>query len=333
MSESSMMNFKWTLAAMALGLAVIGGTDAAAQAPKKAAADPSARAADEKAIREAGAAFVRAYDAGDTRAIVQLFTVDAEVVSEDGEPIQGQEAIAALFASTFAANPGEKIELDEISIRFLGSDAAKEDGRARIVPAVANAGAPSRTAGQSVAHADLPQISRYTVLYVRQDGRWLQSSVREHAQMAITPHERLQPLAWLVGEWVDEGSSSVIHSNTQWSVDGNFLLRDFTIQIAGKPALHGTQRIGWDPLTRQIKSWVFDSEGGHGVALWAHDSDRWVVKGSGVLRDGRTATATQVYTIVNTHLVRWKSVDRTIGDKIEPDTAELVMVRKPPRPR
>ena len=332
MSESSTMNVKRTLAA--LGLVVAGSfvTEGAAQEPKKAVVPPS-RLADEKAIREAGVAFVSAYNAGDAKAIARLFAEDAEVVNEDGEPILGREAIAALFASTFAANPGETIAIDDISIRFLGRDVAKEDGRARIVPGRTNPEVGARTKGQSHVHTGGPQISRYTVLYVRKDGRWLQSSVREHADKEITPHQRLEPLAWLVGEWVDEGSSSVVHSNAQWSDDGNFLLRDFTIQIAGKPALRGTQRIGWDPQTRQVMSWVFDSDGGHGLALWAHDGGRWVVKASGVLRDGRTATATQIYTVVNPHLVRWKSVDRTIGDQAEPDVAELVMVRKPPRPR
>ena len=49
--------------------------------------------------------------------------------------------------------------------------------------------------------------------------------------------------------------------------------------------------------------------------------------------DGRTATATQVYTVVNKDLVRWKSVDRTLADRVEPDINEFVMVRKAPRPR
>src|SRR4051794_20090885 len=106
------MNVKWTLAALGLLLAGTIVTVAAAQEPKPAAAGTASRAADEKAIRDAGAAFIRAYNAGDAKAISELFTEDAEVVSEDGEPIQGREAIAALFASTFAANPGGTIEVD-----------------------------------------------------------------------------------------------------------------------------------------------------------------------------------------------------------------------------
>jgi uncharacterized protein (TIGR02246 family) len=311
----------------------------AAQDEARKGARPAGRAADEKAIRDAAAAFVRAYNAADIRGLTELFTEDAEIIQENGQVIQGREAIAALFASTFEANPGERIEIDDQSIRLLGPDVAKEDGRARLIPPSAPAErttAIATTTGSSkpsVARTGVLHVSRYTVLYVRQNGRWLQSSVRELADNQTRPHDRLEPIAWLVGEWVDEGSGSVVHSQTRWSDDGNFLLREFTIHIEGKPALRGTQRIGWDRQTGQITSWLFDSEGGHGTGLWAHDGDRWIVKISGVLGDGRTATATQIYTVVNPHMVRWKSVDQTIGEHVEPDAEELVMVRRPPRPR
>jgi uncharacterized protein (TIGR02246 family) len=316
------MKVSWSVAALSLLLAGTCGGQVT-QAERRPA--PVDRAADERLIREAGAAFARDYDAGDVKSLAGRFTEDAEVIDEDGRVIQGREAIAAHFASGFEANPGETIEIAIDSIRFLGPDTAKEEGRSKVVPAASGAKGVRGAAG--------PQSGRYTVLYVRESGRWLQASVREHFDKEVTPHERLEPLAWLVGDWVDEGSASVVLSSTRWSEDGNFLLREFTIQIRGKPALKGTQRIGWDPLTRQIKSWVFDSEGGHGEAYWAHDHNRWVVRASGVHPDGRTASATYVYSVISNDLVRWKSIDRTSGDQIEPEVSEFVMVRKPPRPR
>jgi uncharacterized protein (TIGR02246 family) len=291
------------------------------------AAQTTTRAPDEPAILDAGAAFVRAYNAGDTRALAAMFTADAEVISEDGQVIEGRDAIAAHFASTFEALPGQTIEIHVESIRFLGPDVAKEEGRARVHPPGAN---PSGSGPMGVA---VPQFGRYTVLYVRQEGRWLQSSVREHVDRQVTPHQQLEPLAWLLGDWVDEGGASVVFSTARWSDDGSFLLREFTLQVAGRPATRGTQRIGWDPLTKQIISWSFDSDGGHGTASWAHDGNRWIVKGSGVVHNGRTTTSTQVYTVVNPHQVRWKAVDRTVGGELEPDLPEFVLVRRPPRPR
>ena len=90
------------------------------------------------------------------------------------------------------------------------------------------------------------------------------SSVREELEPGLPHQERLKELEWLVGDWIDESSESVIHGTCRWSADKNFLLRDFTIQSEGKPVMTVTQRIGWDPLSKQIKSWVFDSEGGYG---------------------------------------------------------------------
>jgi uncharacterized protein (TIGR02246 family) len=308
-------------------------TCAAQETTKPAPAPPQDRSSDERAIRQAGEAFVRAYNEGDAGAIAAMFTDDAEVIDEQGQVVAGRPAIQSLFASTFAAHPGETIVIDDVSLRFLGPDVAKEEGRARVVPAGSKPGPAVPKPPASPVTPLAPRTNRYSVLYVRQDGRWLQSSVREHADTRLTPHERLEPLAWLVGVWVDETSSSIARTSTRWSDDGNFLLVDVTIQVEGRPALLGTQRIGWDPLTQQVMSWAFDSDGGHGVGLWAHDGNRWVVKSTRVLSDGRTATSTQVYTLENPHLVRWKSIDRTVGSQVEPDLPELVMVRKPPRPR
>src|SRR5262249_30308071 len=100
----------------------------------------------------------------------------------------------------------------------------------------------------------------------------------------------------------------------------------------GKPVMHGSQRIGWDPLTRQIKSWVFDSEGGHGEGLWSRDGDRWVVKATGVRADGKVVSTTNIITYVNKDKALWASVDRGLGGDALPDVEEFALVRKPPKP-
>ena len=93
------------------------------------------------------------------------------------------------------------------------------------------------------------------------------------------------------------------------------------------------QRIGWDPLTKQIKSWVFDSEGGYGDGLWTRNGNQWVIKSTGVMTDGRIASATQTLTPVGTNSARWTSTQRTIGDQSIAEPAEYVLVRRPPRPK
>jgi uncharacterized protein (TIGR02246 family) len=284
--------------------------------PRRADAD---RPADARAIRALVADFLRAFDAGDAPAIAALFTPDGRVTDEAGDDAVGRDAIAARFAASFDDNPGGKIAIKDDSLRFLGADAAVEEGTAVITP------------GDG---AGPPESVRYTALYVKRDGRWLHDSVRDHraAEAETTPHDRLKELGWMVGEWVDESADAVVFTTCKWSDDKNYLLRDFTLKVEGRPATAGTQRIGWDPLTKGIKSWVFDADGGHSEGLWSRDGDRWVVKSAGVLADGRTASATNVITFVNKDTTRWASVDRTVGGEAIPDVEEITIVRRPPKP-
>ena len=91
---------------------------------------------------------------------------------------------------------------------------------------------------------------RYTALLVKRDGNWLLSSVREEPDPMVSPHDRLQVLAWMLGDWIDEGPDSVVRVNCRWSDDGNFLIRTFTVKHQGKDVMTVTQRIGWDPAAQ-----------------------------------------------------------------------------------
>ncbi len=118
----------------------------------------------------------------------------------------------------------------------------------------------------------------------------------------------------------------------RWSEDGNFLIRSFTLKSAGKSVMTGTQRIGWDPLARQFRSWEFDSEGGFGEGRWSRDGDRWVVKHSAVRPESTTVSATNIMTRVRPDMVRWVSIDRVLGDESVPVDDAYVLVRVPPPP-
>jgi uncharacterized protein (TIGR02246 family) len=273
---------------------------------------------EEAAIRAASAAFVQAFNAGDVPAIAALFAEDAEAIDQDGTLLRGRAAVADSFAESFAANPGSKMAIRVDSLRFITADVAKEDGRCTITP---GNGGP-------------PDVDRYSVIFVKKDGKWLQNSVRELAASELTPHHHLEELAWMIGDWVDERADGVTFITCAWSDDKNFLLRNYTIQVDGKTTMNGTQRIGWDPVNGQFRSWVFDSLGGYSEGLWSADGGaRWVVKMSGPLRDGTISSETNIITRVNKDLARWKSVDRTVGGVLIGDSRELALARKPPAPK
>ena len=123
----------------------------------------------------------------------------------------------------------------------------------------------------------------------------------------------------------------MVRSKCRWSEDGNFLLQDFKLQIEGKDAMNVTQRIGWDPLAKRIRSWVFDSEGGYGESVWTRKGDVWIIKATAVRPDGKTASATNVLAPVGKDAYVWRSGDRVVGDELTP-SIEVKVVRKPPQP-
>ncbi len=274
------------------------------------------RSADEAAIRANVAAFVRAYNTQDARALASLFAQDALIIDKGGNTHQGRQAIEQVFAGLFKAAPQKRQEVSVEDVRFLGPDLAVEVGSTREVPAPGEAA----------------EYDRYTVLHVKRDGKWLMALARDSEGVGPTSREQLQELAWLIGEWVDDGGSVVVNSSCRWSEDGHFLLQDFNLRIEGQEAMKVTQRIGWDPLGKHIRSWVFDSEGGFGEGAWYRTGDAWIIKVSAVRPDGSTASATNLLKPTGPDGYVWRSTDRIVANEVTP-SIEVRVVRKPPQPR
>jgi len=286
---------------------------AKANANAKSKADSSVPEADERAIRAAAEAFARAYNAGDARSLAEQFAEDAEVVDREGDQIRGRAAIEELLTASFQDEPGLQIAMTIDSLRSVSPDVIEEEGRNTIT-----------------SPGNAPLIRRHLVLHVKRDGRWLISSVRDEKELPVRPHDRLKVLEWMLGEWTDEGADAVVRTDCYWSKDKSYLMRSIQVRVRGETAMSITQRIGWDPLTRQIKSWEFDSEGGYSEGLWSRDGANWVVKHKGVLPDGRTTSATRLIALETPGRVRWVSLDRVAGGEAIPEEMAYTMVKVPP---
>ncbi|HEU5118797.1 MAG TPA: SgcJ/EcaC family oxidoreductase [Isosphaeraceae bacterium] len=275
------------------------------------------REQDAKEILKLNQAFQKAYNEGDAQAVANLFVENGEVVNDEGLSVQGRSEIAEHFKRAFEASPGEKIELVQEHLSFLGPDLAREMGLAVTKP---SDGGPSET-------------SRYRAILTRVDGRWLQATVQEYAGPEPSAHDRLEELAWLIGDWVDESEDAVVDTHCDWSDDGSYLVREFVIEVGGQPLLSGTQRIGWDPRLQRFHSWIFDPDGGHSEGLWTRIGPRdWRIQARGVLADGTEVSATQSISSDHKDRLQWRSYDRSIGGESLPDQPEIVLVRKPPAP-
>ncbi len=290
---------------------------ASKDAPKPGAASEQPRSPEEKAIHDLAGSFTKAFNAGDARALAALYTPDTRVVDVTGEVVEGREAIEREYTGLFHDNPGLSIEIHIEDLRLVGPESAIEEGMTRVTPKEGGA----------------PVVNRYSAVDVKRDGQWLLASVRETRGEAPSARERVRELEWMLGEWVDESHDSVILSTGKWSDDKQALIREFTVRTRGQVAMKVTQRIGWDPRAEQIKSWEFDSEGGHGECLWARLGNQWMLKATGVIQDGRTATATHIITLEDPNTCRWRTVDRTVGGDVIPIADEFVMVRRAPQPK
>lgn len=287
----------------------------ATKAPAPAAPTPNARDADERAIRAAAEAFAKHYSAHDPKAIAGQFLPDGELIDESGDVQHGREAIEQVFSDVFDTFPDSTMTVDIKSIRFVGPSLAVESGVANVTREPGGTAAPSA----------------YSVLHTKgADGKWLMAIARDVQDNTAPAQQYLEQLAWLVGDWVDESPASLIKTSYRWSEDKHFLLSEYTLQISGQPAMSGSQRIGWDPLAKVIRSWVFDSAGGFSDGVYAREGESWIIKLSGVTTDGQPSTATNTLTRAGKDRMTWQSRDRTAGEQVLEDIDEVIVVRQPP---
>lgn len=265
-------------------------------------------------IRESAEQVVKLFDAGQAKELAAMFTADGEFIDENGVLHQGQEELQSLFSRFFEKYPNAKLTVEIESVRAIGPNLAIEEG--------------TRTISDK---EDSSSQTRYVTILNKADGEWRIVSTREFANDVQTPHDRLQGLAWLVGDWVNEGSDAVVKISYRWSDDQNYLLGDYSIVVGGNPVMKSTQRIGWNPLTQRVQSWLFDSDGGFSEGHWTAIEGGWMVKSNSVIVDGRTGSATLRYLPEGDDRFLLSGVDRIVGDEIAEDF-EVAVARKPASP-
>jgi uncharacterized protein (TIGR02246 family) len=268
----------------------------------------------ESAIRATAAAFVQAFNRGDAKAVASLWTANGTVTDDRGEVFKGRKAIEGQYVAFFKAFPGAKMEVAIQKIDFPASTMAVEEGVAQVV-------------GE---HAGPPVASRYTAVHAQEDGKWLMASVRESAIPLPSGAKRLEPLGWLMGSWKTKSGDTTVETTFRWTVNKSFIQRDYSVrQKNGAVASSGTQIIGWDPQAGQIRSWSFDSSGGHGTSLWSGAPEGWLIESSGMLPDGTPTASRELLIRVagEDNVFGWRSFNRRAGPAILPDLREVVLDR------
>jgi uncharacterized protein (TIGR02246 family) len=259
---------------------------------------------------------VAAFNRGSASDVAALFLPEAELTDDAGNVHKGRKEIEALLTAFYQKFPGAKLEQKIKSSRTLAPSMIIQDGEQVIVT----------KDGKDKTENDI------TAVLIRHDGGWgyatLQQNPKDEDQ---SPHDHLAALSWLVGDWVDEDPNANVTFSCQWSEDKNFLLVNYESRFRDKAEIKSKQRIGWDPLTQKIHSWVFDSDGGYGDSKWTQVDNSWIVKSTAVMPDGTTGSATIVLEPVGHDRFIMKGLDRVYGDDTLPDF-QVPIVRKPPQP-
>lgn len=271
------------------------------------------QAAEEAAIRKAVDAYVAAYNAGDAKALAQLWSPQAVYTDRlSGEQVVGRAEIEKQFTDIFAETQGAKLEASTSAIQFLSPNVAVESGIARLT-------VPEQE----------PEQSDYTAVYVKQGDAWLLDRVTEEDVPSVpTQYEHLKDLEWMIGTWIDEDEYSRIETTCEWTRNKTFITRAFVLSVADRVDMAGIQIVGWDPVAKKIRSWVFDSSGGFAEGTWTKKDNAWYVQSTGTLPDGRRSSSVNIMTLVDNDTFTWQSVNREVDGEILPNVDEVAVVRQ-----
>jgi uncharacterized protein (TIGR02246 family) len=278
---------------------------------------PKAARAEEKAIRKVLDSFTASYNKGDLDGLMAHWTEDAEFASESGKVYRGKAQVRVLLKKSLAGNKGAKQSIQIQAVRFIKPDVAIEEG---VVTLTTPEGA--------------AESGPYESVWVKLNGRWYISRVRDLPERPeegrSVAQQKLMPLAWMVGEWVDKEGKGDVAMTCRWSPGQTFLVQEYPIKQSDGKMGYVWLRIGWDAAAGQIRSWVFDSMGGFGEGHWTREGNDWLVPSEGQYPDGRKATSDNRWKYVNDETTVWTSRNRQAEGQPLPDMT-ITFIKKKPR--
>jgi uncharacterized protein (TIGR02246 family) len=287
------------------GLALCGLALATAQPPQQ-------RGGGAMEIRAAADAFAAAFSKGDIDTLLGFWTDDADYVDDTGATHKGKAAIAEMMKRSTAQLKGYTMRINVESLHFPRSDVAVDEGSVTLTSPDGNS-----------------DSNHYLSVWVKNGDRWQLSNVHDLSapDLPDAPAEPLKQFSWLVGEWSYTGENVTINLKCRWALEKQYLVSEYEVTRPGGESKRVVQWMGWDPASQQVRSWVFDSDGGNGQAVWERDGSTWTSQSEGVLRDGQTGTSVNSIQFVDDIHFVWTSKRREIDDMPVPDV-ELRFTRQ-----
>ncbi len=164
--------------------------------------------------------------------------------------------------------------------------------------------------------------------FEQSENKWQLESLR---MLLITPppshYSELKELDWLTGSWKSSDSDSAYTTTFSWDLNKNFIDQEFDSLVFGYKQLTGRQYIGWNPVDKQITSWIFDSDGGYGHSNWWYEDGSWYATTSYILHDGRKSSATHIIKMKDKDSYLFSSISRDVEGRVLPNIGPFTIVR------
>jgi uncharacterized protein (TIGR02246 family) len=281
-------------------------------APSESVESIDQRAADRLKIETVTEAYVAAFNAGDVDKLVGHWSPDAVYISRtSGDRLTGHESLKEEFTAILSSEDAPKLAVETESIEFVSPNVAIQRGLAVI----------SRQASN--------EETSYQVVYVDHDGEWLIDRVSEDVvESKPSNYERLKELEFFVGQWITDGDEMTVEFECQWTANQNYLSRKYHVSIEEEVQSSGLEIIGWDAKNEQIRSWLFDSDGGFVQGTWNARDGKWVVQSVATLADGASGSSTSILRPLGDDTFSWRKFNQVVDGQLLPNTDEVTIRRR-----
>ncbi len=276
-----------------------------------------ATAEEKKAVTANARMQEEAFNKKDSKTFSTLLKEDASyLLIDNGQFVEGRKAIIDAMENLYKTykNPKISMKVDSVTI--------SEPGKAIEIGTIS-----LEDEGVVVVEAI------YKENLVLENGKWLIQTIRELQNPSPPSHyNQLKDLAWLVGDWSDSDEDMDVETKTSFDENKNFLIQKINIAIFDIHIMDVEQLIGWDPNNKQVRSWIFDSDGGFGEGIWSQSNkegkESWTVSATFTLPDGKKGSATNIYTKIDDNSFEWSSINRKVNNEPLPDIKPLKIFRK-----
>ncbi len=230
-----------------------------------------------------------------------------------GNRVVGREAIEQEFNALFKEADNLKLVVNSEEIEFISPSVAIDHGRASVTQT----------------GTDKAERSEYSAVFVFREGRWLVDRISDVLiSEEDSHHEHLRELEWLIGTWINETEGVTVETECKWTQDQNHISRAYRLIEDDNVEHHGLQIIGWDPNSKHIRSWLFDSDGGFVEGTWAKKDNSWLITAKGILPDGGVGTAVNIVRPIDEDRLGYRKTQQVIDGVVVDDSDEVILQRQ-----